>query len=158
MQTKAITEPICKSTAVGRAVACAPVTQRARVRFSVGTSVLGELFSEFSLPVRQMSGSFMPRSSPNIIWPSLSTSFIIHYGRQWPEMLTRPKTLNIHIHKGYTSIHHMIKSQEHSHPHTVANNCSSPSLSLPKPAHFSLRCIVQCWMKTFIYLSIMMCP
>ena len=43
-----------------------------------------------------MSGSFRPSRSPNIIWPSLS--FIIHYGRQWSEMFTRPKTLNIHIH------------------------------------------------------------
>ena len=49
----------------------------------------------FSSPVRQMSGSFRPPRFPNIIWPSLS-SFIIHYGRQWPEMLTRPKTLNVH--------------------------------------------------------------
>ena len=49
----------------------------------------------FSSPVRQMSGSFRPLRSPNIIWPSLS-SIIFHYGRQWPEMLTRPKTSNIH--------------------------------------------------------------
>ena len=49
----------------------------------------------FSSPVRQMSGSFRPPRSPNIIWPSVS-SIIIHYGRQWPEMLTRPKTWNIH--------------------------------------------------------------
>ena len=40
-----------------------------------------------------MSGSFRPPRSPNIIWPS---SRIIHYGRQWPEMLTRPKSSNIH--------------------------------------------------------------
>ena len=32
-------------------------------------------FRGFSSPVRQMSGSFMPPRSPNIIWPSLS-SFI----------------------------------------------------------------------------------
>ena len=38
-----------------------------------------------------MSGSFRPPRSPNIIWPSLSSSIIIHYGRQWPEILTRPK-------------------------------------------------------------------
>ena len=42
-----------------------------------------------------LSGSLRPPRSPNIIWPSLS-SIIIHYGRQWPEMLTRPKTSNIH--------------------------------------------------------------
>ena len=47
-------------------------------------------FRGFSSLVRQMSGSSRPPRSPNIIWPSLS-SIIIHYGRQWPEMLTRPK-------------------------------------------------------------------
>ena len=31
----------------------------------------------FFSPVRQMSGSFRPPRSPNIIWPSLSSSFII---------------------------------------------------------------------------------
>ena len=52
---------------------------------------------DFSSPLRQMSGSFRPPRSPNIIWPSLSSSsLIIHYGRQWPEMLTRPKTSNMH--------------------------------------------------------------
>ena len=87
---------IFPSTAVGQAVACAPVTQRARVRFPVGTGFLGEVFSGFSSPVRQISGSFRPPRSPNIIWPSLPSSVIIHYGRQWPEMLTRPKPSNIH--------------------------------------------------------------
>ena len=61
-----------QSTAVGQAVACAPVTQRARVRSQVGTSFLGEVFSS---PVRQISGSVKPPRSPNIIFPSLS-SFI----------------------------------------------------------------------------------
>ena len=51
-------------------------------------------FRGFSSPVRQMSVSFRPPRSPNIIWRSLSSWLIIHYGRQWPEMLTRPKTLN----------------------------------------------------------------
>ena len=87
-----------KSTTAGQAVACAPVMQRARVQSSVRTNFLGEVFWGFSSPVRQMSGSFRPPRSPNIIWPSLS-SIIIHYGHQWPEMLTRSKTLNIHIHK-----------------------------------------------------------
>ena len=50
-------------------------------------------FRGFSSPVRWMSGSFRPSMSPNIIWPSLSSSLILHYGRQWPEMLTRPKNL-----------------------------------------------------------------
>ena len=40
-------------------------------------------FQCFSSPVRQMSESFRPPWSPNIIWPSLSSSLIIiHYGRQ----------------------------------------------------------------------------
>ena len=37
------------SIAVGHAVACAPVRQRARVRSPVGTSFLGEVFSGFFL-------------------------------------------------------------------------------------------------------------
>ena len=52
-------------------------------------------FRDFSTPVRQMSGSFRPPRSSNIIWPSLS-SIIIHYGGQWPEMLKRLKSSNIH--------------------------------------------------------------
>ena len=40
-------------------------------------SFLGEVFSGFSSPVRQMSGSFRPPKSPNIIWPSLSSILII---------------------------------------------------------------------------------
>ena len=90
--------PSIASTAVGQTVACAPVTQGVRVRSPVGTSFLGEVFLGFSSPVRQMSGSFRAPRSPNIIWPSLSSQviIIIHYGRQWPEMLTRPITLNIH--------------------------------------------------------------
>ena len=84
--------PVVKSTAVEQVVACALVTQRARVRSPAGTSFLGEVFSGFFSPVRQMSGSFRPPRSSNIIWPSLSC-ILIHYGRQWPEMLTRPKNL-----------------------------------------------------------------
>ena len=38
-----------ESTTVGQAVACAPVAQRARVRSPVGTSFLGEVFSEVFL-------------------------------------------------------------------------------------------------------------
>ena len=37
------------STAVGQEVACTPVTQRARIRSPVGTSFLGDVFSEFFL-------------------------------------------------------------------------------------------------------------
>ena len=51
--------------AVEQVVACALVTQRARVRSPVGTSFLGEVFPGFSSPVRQMSGSFRPPRSPN---------------------------------------------------------------------------------------------
>ena len=53
-------------------------------------------FRGFSSPVRQMSGSFRPPRSPNIIWPSLSI-LLIHYGRQWHEMLTRLKTSSIQM-------------------------------------------------------------
>ena len=52
---------------------------------------LGEVFRGFSSPVRQMSGSFKPPRSPNIIWLSLSSPIIIHYRCQWPEMLTCPE-------------------------------------------------------------------
>ena len=38
----------------------------------------------------------------------------------------------------YTSIQRMIIVQDHRHPHTVAKSYSSPSLSFPKPAHFSI--------------------
>ena len=55
-------------------------------------------FRGFSSLVRQMSGSFRSPRSPNIIWPPLSST-IIHYGRQWPEMLTRPQTSNIHTYQ-----------------------------------------------------------
>ena len=48
------------STSVGQAVACAALTQRARIRFPVGISFLGEVFRGFSSPVRQMSESFRP--------------------------------------------------------------------------------------------------
>ena len=52
-------------------------------------------FPGFFSPVRQMSRSFMPPRSPIIIWPSSLSPLTIHYGLQLPEMLTRPKTLNI---------------------------------------------------------------
>ena len=50
-----------QSTAVEQVVARALVTQRARVRSPVGTGFLGEVFSGFSSPVRQMSGNFRPQ-------------------------------------------------------------------------------------------------
>ena len=55
-----------QSTAVGPAVACAPIMQHSipgRDKFP-GWG--------FSSPARQMSGSFRPPRSPNIIWSSLS--------------------------------------------------------------------------------------
>ena len=52
-----------------------------------------KFFRGFFSTVRQMSGKVRSQPSPNIIWPSLS-SILIHYGRQWHEMLTRPKTSN----------------------------------------------------------------
>ena len=86
-----------ESTAVGQVVACMPVTQRAQVWSPVGTSFLGEVFSGFFLTCKTNIGKLRPPRSPNIIWPSLSSSIIIHYGCQWPEMLTRPKVSNIRI-------------------------------------------------------------
>ena len=64
----------------------------------LGQVSLVRFFRSFSSPVRQMSGSFRPPRSPNIICPSLSSSIIIHYGRQWPDMLTHPKPSNIGLH------------------------------------------------------------
>ena len=45
--------PHSGSTAVGQAVACAPVTQQARVRSPVGTNFLGEDFSEVFLTCKR---------------------------------------------------------------------------------------------------------
>ena len=85
---------IFESTAVDQAVACAPLKQRPGFDPRSGQVSWVRFFRGFSSPVRQISGSFRPRWSPNIIWPSLS-SILIHYGRQWPEMLTRPKTSDV---------------------------------------------------------------
>ena len=57
-------------------------------------------FRGFSSPVRQMSGSFRPPRSPNIIWPSLS-SLIIHYWRHNDLRCWRAlKTSYIHTNSG----------------------------------------------------------
>ena len=82
--------------AVGQVVVCTPVTQWAWVRSPVGTSFLGEVFWDFSSPVRQMLGSFSPPKVPEYHLAVIIISIIIHYGRQWPEMLMHPKTSNIH--------------------------------------------------------------
>ena len=65
-------------TAVELTVACAPVTQPARVRSPAGTRFLGEVFRGFSSPVRQMSGSL------RLLWFSkyhlaIVTNLIIGY-------------------------------------------------------------------------------
>ena len=75
-------------TALEQVVACAPVTQRARVRSLVGTSFLGEVFSRFFLTyttnIREFYAPWFPEYHLAIK--------IIHYGRQWPLILTCPKT------------------------------------------------------------------
>ena len=55
-----------------QAVACAPVTQRARARSPVGTGFLDEVFLGFSSPVRQITENFRPSQSPNNIRPPQS--------------------------------------------------------------------------------------
>ena len=82
-------------------------------------------FWGLSSPVRQMSGSFRPPRSPNIIWPSLSWWLIIHYGRQWPEMLTCPKTSNIHT---YTFIKEFLAANFCGQILTLLSPCSVPEL------------------------------
>ena len=119
---------ISRSNAVDQVVACAPVPQRARVRSPVGTNFLGEVFRGFSSPVRQMSGSFRPTRSPNIIWLSLS-SLIIHYGRQSPEMLTRSKISNIHR-PTYLSLHHRYGCEVTSLPSIQGERSLIPDIIL----------------------------
>ena len=51
------------STAVEQVVACALVTQRARVRSPVGTGFLGEVFSGFFLTCQETLGPQGPRIS-----------------------------------------------------------------------------------------------
>ena len=58
-----------QSIAVGQAVACTPVTQRAQVWSRSGQVSWVRFFRGFSSLVKQMSGSFRPPKSPNIIWP-----------------------------------------------------------------------------------------
>ena len=96
----------------------------------------GRFFRGLSSPVRQMSGSFRPPRSPNIIWPSLSSSLIIHYGRQWPEMMTRPKTLNKHM--------HML--------HLRHNSFSNPSFAFPTSQALHLRRLAsRPWLESWFY-------
>ena len=52
-------------------------------------------FRGFSSLVRQISGNFRPQGPRISFGHHYPYGVIIHYGRQWPEMLTRPKTSNI---------------------------------------------------------------
>ena len=81
------------STAMGQATACAPGFDPRSGQVSWVS-----FFRGFFSRVKQMTGSFRPPRSPNIIWPSSSSSIIIHYRHQWPETLIRSKTLNIQSH------------------------------------------------------------
>ena len=61
-------------TAAGQAVACAPVTQRARVRSPVGICFLGEVFiGVFPHLQDKCREALGPPRSLNVIWPSLSS-------------------------------------------------------------------------------------
>ena len=75
-------ECFTSSTAVEQVVACALVTQRARVRSPVGTGFLSEVFLGISLPVRQMSGNFRPPRSPEY---HLAVVIIIPYSPCWDD-------------------------------------------------------------------------
>ena len=76
-------ELINQSTDVGQAVSCAPVTQRARVRSTVGTGFLGDFFFRgFSSPVRHMSGNFRLTKVPEY---HLAAIIIISYSPYWTD-------------------------------------------------------------------------
>ena len=71
------------STAEEQVVACAPVTQRARVRSPVGTGFLGEVFfGVFFSPVRQISGNFRHPKVPDY---QLAVVFIVPYSPCWDD-------------------------------------------------------------------------
>ena len=68
--------------AVGQAEACAPVTQRARVRTPVGTDFLGEVFSGFFLPCKANVGKL---SAPKVPENHLAIIIIItHHSLRAP--------------------------------------------------------------------------
>ena len=79
----------------------------------------------------------------------LPVAFRTPLSTQHEQTLKELKRSHGHQHGGeesgfdYTSIHRMIIVQEQRHPHIFAKSYSSPSLSFPKPAHFSLHCTVQ---------------
>ena len=135
---------------VGLAVAYAHVTQRARVRSPVGTSFLGEFFRFFSSPVRQMPGSFRPLRSLNIIWQSLSSSLIIHYGRQWPGMLTCTKISNIgYIHTWMSTQFFQMRTHHHWYCNWwflgTSKQCSVPGCSKDTGRHETPDCRCMCF-------------
>ena len=135
---------------VGLAVAYAHVTQRARVRSPVGTSFLGEFFRFFSSPVRQMPGSFRPLRSLNIIWQSLSSSLIIHYGRQWPGMLTCTKISNIgYIHTWMSTQFFQMRTHHHWYCNWwflgTSKQCSVPGCSKDTGRHETPDCRCVCF-------------
>ena len=61
------------------AVECAPVTQQARVRSSVGTGFMVKDFSEFFLTCKTNARKFQAHRVPEY---HLAIIIIIHYGRQ----------------------------------------------------------------------------
>ena len=71
-----------QSTAMGQVVACAPVTQRARVRFPVGTSFLGEVFSGFFLTCKTCQEALGPKA------PEYHLAIIIIHNHSLREPMT----------------------------------------------------------------------
>ena len=70
------------STTVEQVVACALVTQRARVRSPVGTGFLGEVFSGFFLTCKTNVGK---RWAPKVPEYHLAVEFIISYSLCWDD-------------------------------------------------------------------------
>ena len=70
------------STAVEQVVACALVTQRARVRYPVGTGFLGEVFSGFFLACKT---NVRKLSAPTVPEYHLAVVIIIPYSPCWDD-------------------------------------------------------------------------
>ena len=78
---------VCKfrwSTAVGQAVACAPFTQRARVRSPIGTDFLGEDFSGFFLTCKTNARNLKAHKVPEY---HLASIIIISYSPCWNDLV-----------------------------------------------------------------------
>ena len=69
-------------TAVGQAVACAPVKQRARIPSPVGTSFLGEDFSRFFLACKTNVRKPLAPKVPEYHLAVIITTNHHSYGRQ----------------------------------------------------------------------------